>query len=121
MSHVLFLQFRHLQPVGTAQNPILAQSTNFSTDYVYESIAKKDILRGLLADEHPRETLIDAEHVGSALSDNVVSPVIRSVKSPNLQFYARGFYARVAQPAFGYVVLDLPCTCGTGALAGEML
>jgi hypothetical protein len=65
---------------------------------VYESIAKEDMRGGLLANENPRETLIKAEQLGSALSDNVVSPVIRPVKPSNLQVYARGFYARVAQP-----------------------
>jgi len=60
---------------------------------VYESIAKEDTRRGLLANEKPRETLIKTEQLGSALPDDVVSPIIRHVKSPNLQDYARSFYA----------------------------
>jgi hypothetical protein len=71
MSHVLFAlgcRFSALyRTVGSLQNPILAEVINFSTDYVYESIAKEDMRAGLLADENSRETLIQAEHPGSVL------------------------------------------------------
>jgi len=50
---------------------------------MHESIAKEDIPRCLLANENRRETLTKAEQLGSALSDNVVSLIIRPVKSPN--------------------------------------
>jgi hypothetical protein len=74
---------------------------------VYESIAKEDMRGGLLADEDPRETLIQAEQLGSALSDDVVSPVIRPckfrlVKTHRIQKVPPenivGFHAHVAQP-----------------------
>jgi hypothetical protein len=56
-----------------------------------------------LANEDLRETLIEVEHLGSALSDNVVSPVIRPCKLT--KYYGRfvenlitALLACVAQP-----------------------
>ena len=40
----------------------------------------------------------EAEQLGSALSDDVVSPFIRLCKVTRLRVYAAGLYARVAQP-----------------------
>jgi hypothetical protein len=62
---------------------------------------------GLLADEDPRETLIQAEQLGSALSDDPVSRFIRPCKFRLVETHRiqkvplkilPGFYAHVAQP-----------------------
>ena len=63
---------------------------------MHESIAKEDIRRGLLADEDPRETLIQVEQLGSAHSDDVVSPFIRHCEVAKTEDYATSFYAHVA-------------------------
>ena len=80
VAHPFFAQVSgNYRPARTLQILFLAKVINCSTDYMHESIAKEGTRRSLLANEDSRETIIKAEQLGSALSDDVVSPIIRRV------------------------------------------